>query len=162
VFNLLRPKKIYWHWTLNEGHSFTKIWGSVSPTDLIENRNLSLYVYGRVFWRNMMKYKDSYRFIMNYNLPSSKVWSFLPLLRPLLSKRDNFLIGKYTYHIKILSWSQFQLEDWKLKEIWGNHWVVSILTLHFKSIISFSSGSQTLKNMIILYFVYIIRGEKFW
>jgi hypothetical protein len=47
---------------------------------------------------------------MNFNLPSSKVWTVLPLLRTPLSKGDSILIGKYNYRIKksylepILDW----------------------------------------------------------
>jgi hypothetical protein len=37
---------------------------------------------------------------MNFNLPSSKVWSILPFLRTLLLKVDTILIGKYNYNIK--------------------------------------------------------------
>jgi hypothetical protein len=114
------------------------------------------------FWRNMLKHRDSCRLIMNYILPSSKVWSFVPFLHPLLSTGETIVIGKYNNHKKILSWSQFQLEDWKFKEIWSKHSVVTILTIYFNSLISFLSFFQTLKNMLILYFVYVIRGEKFW
>jgi hypothetical protein len=63
-----------------------------------------------VFWRNVMYHRESCRFIMNYNLPSSIIWSVLPFLRTLLSKGDTILIDKYNYHIQksflkpILAW----------------------------------------------------------
>jgi hypothetical protein len=54
---------------------------------------------------------------MNYNLPSSKICSFLPFLRTLLTKGDNIPLWKVKFQLqKVFLEANFSLKFEKLKK----------------------------------------------